>query len=361
MSGMVLLEEQKKLNARIQVAGNVELVLDYGNPVAEHNHVRQNVGMIDLAFIGKIKLTGKDNSFYLHNRLSNSIETLKPGEGCYATLLDYKGRMISDLYVYRLSDFILVTTPPDTRKELATNFQKFIFGEDVQVEDITETWGIISVQGPNSKILLDQVIQPSIDKLSILQNVEREFKGLKGIIIQTVWTGEEGYHLVYPNQVIQPLWLDLLEKGKTLNVKPFGLTAFDTLRLEAGIPIFGRDMTQDNIPLEADLKHAISYTKGCYPGQEVIAKITNLSHPWRILIGLEIQSDSPIPAHSVIQVKGEHIGHVTSSAFSPTLNKIIGLGYVKWDYREPGNEVDVEWNGTKKSAIIRTLPFYIRS
>lgn len=326
----------------------------------EVENVRKNVGIINLSFIGKIKLTGKDNAAYLHNRLSNSIETLKPGQGCYATLLDYKGRMISDMHVYRQADYILVTTIPETCKELVANFQKFIFSEDVQVEDITESWGVISVHGPKSKTLLDRLITPPIGELSLLDNVEKEFEGNKGVIIRTAWTGEEGYHLIYPNLTNQKLWQKLLETGKDLHAQPFSLPTFNILRLEAGIPLFGDDMNQDNIPLEANLKHAISYTKGCYPGQEVIAKITNLSHPWRILVGLEIQSDSPIPSGNSIHLKGEEIGHVTSGAYSPTLNKMIGLGYVKWDYREPGTEVEIDWNGIKKYAVIRTLPFYTR-
>ena len=362
MSVIPLMTIHKQLNANIQITGNAGTILDYGYPIEEHNNVRENVGIIDLSFIVKLKLTGKDNATYLHNRVSNSVETLKPGQGCYAALLDYKGRMISDLWIHLLSDFILVTTGPKSRKELYENFKKFIFSEDVQLEDITESWGIISVQGPYSKTLINKVIDEPLDDMQIRDIREREFQNSKGCITKTEWTGEEGYHLIFPNVIIPALWSVLLDKGKDLRVKPFGMTAFDSLRLEAGIPIFGRDMDHETIPLEANLKErAISYTKGCYPGQEIIARITNLGHPKQMLVGLEIQADNPVLEKSLIYLGENKIGHITSCVYSPTFKKILGLGYVQWDYREPGGKVIIKDVQSEIFAVITALPFYTRS
>ena len=336
-------------------------IMNYGDPIAEHKNTREHVGIIDLSFIGKLKLTGKDVLTYLHNRLSNSIETLKHGQGCYATLLDFKGRMISDMKVYRCSDCVLMLTSPDSKDELLANFKKFIFSEDVVIEDISDKYGLLSVQGPQAKILIERAISPSLEKLEVYGNVEREMEGHKVYILKTDWSGEDGYHLVVPKENTENVWNLLLDKGQDIQVKPFGLTAFNSLRLDNGIPLWGQDMNQENIPLEANLQRAISYTKGCYPGQEIIAKITNLSHPWRILVGLEIQSKTPVPNHSILQQNGEEIGQLTSNAYSPTLDKIIGLGYVKWEYREVGTKVEIESGGSVISAVIKALPFYTRS
>ena len=362
MSVALLLSIHKQLNAHIQKTPDGGNILDYGNAVEEHKNVRENVGIIDLSFIGKIKVTGKDNATYLHNRLSNSIETLKTGQGCYATLLDYKGRMISDLWVHRLADLILVTTNAHTCKELYDNFQKFIFSEDVQFEDITDSWGIISVQGPNSKLLINKVFNSQLDEMQIRDIREMEFQNINGFITKTEWTGEEGYHLIYPNNILSSLWSELINQGKELNVRPFGLTAFDSLRLEAGIPIFNRDMNNENIPLESGLKErAISYTKGCYPGQEIIARITNLGHPRQMLVGLEIQSEKPVSAKSTINVDEQEIGKITSCLYSPTFSKVLALGYVQWGKHEPGGKVEIKTGDSKINAQIVSLPFYTRS
>jgi folate-binding protein YgfZ len=307
---------------------------------------------------GRIVLSGPDRASFLQGLLTNDVGGLKAGEGRYSAYLTPQGRMITDLYVYEIGDVMLVALPLATKDAVLARLDQFIFSEDVQLGDVTAAFSTVAIIGPAAATVVAGIVGADAGALASFAehaSVRVQFDGTPAIVTRVVDTGEPGFD-VY----VEPPHLDALVHAlKHAGIEPIDAATADVLRIEAGLPVFGRDMDETTIPLEAGIEQrAISFTKGCYVGQEVIIRVLHRGHGRvaKRLVGLTVDGDAVPSEGASIAGNGNEIGTVTSSAWSPALDKPIALGYVHRDFTAPGTEVEIA--GTR--AIVTALPFVAR-
>ena len=299
---------------------------------------RERAGLITRTR-GLIVVSGQDRASYLQGLLTNDIAALRVGQGCYAAYLTAQGRMVSDLHVYELGDVILLALPGATTAAVLAKLDQFIFSEDVQLGDASDTLASIAIVGPNAARILSPLVGAELAELVGLPdhgNVRRIVDGQTLIVLRVADTGEPGYELIVGRDQM-PALMQALRTAGALDVDA---DTAEVLRVEAGVPLFGRDMDEDTIPLEAGIEQqAISFTKGCYVGQEVIIRVLHRGHGRvaRRLVGLVFGGDDQLPPPgTTLHVADREVGLVTSSALSPALGCPIALGYVKRDVLESG-------------------------
>lgn len=310
---------------------------------------------------GRIVVSGRDRATYLQGLLTNDIPALTEGHGCYAAYLTPQGRLISDLLVYELGDVILLTLPLSTKDTVLAKLDQFIFSEDVQLGDVSDTFGSVVVVGPDAALAVNALIGVDVATLAALPvhgNLRGTASGQPVIVLRVDDTGEPGFELLVPAEALDAVRALLMAAGA---VDADEATA-EQLRIEAGVARFGADMDEETIPLEAGIEaQAISFTKGCYVGQEVIIRVLHRGHGRvaRKLVGLTFDPAAAVPAPgTVLHADDKEIGRITSSAFSPATGRPVALGYVKRDFVEPGTAVTTA-DGT--SAQVTSLPFVARA
>ncbi|HMD35819.1 MAG TPA: glycine cleavage T C-terminal barrel domain-containing protein [Vicinamibacterales bacterium] len=304
----------------------------------------------DAAFIdrsearGRIAITGADRRSYLQGLLTNDVASLEPGLGCYAAYLTAQGRMIADAYVYELGDLMLLSVARAVKDTVLAKFDQFIFSEDVQLGDVTDTFAQIAVVGPRAASALAGVLSASASLDALPEHGSTRTAtagGAAAIVIRIADAGADGFDVYVERANAGSLIASLNAAG----VRALDPAAADALRIEAGIPLFGRDMDEETIPLEAGIEsRAISFTKGCYVGQEVIIRVMHRGHGRvaRRLVGLRIAGDRVPADRAAIRSGDREIGYVTSAAFSPPQHAAIALGYVHRDFVEPGTSVTID-------------------
>jgi tRNA-modifying protein YgfZ len=320
---------------------------------------RRHVASIDRSSRGRILVSGADRASYLQGLLTNDIAALKPGHGCYAAYLTPQGRMIADMHVYELGDVILLTLEGDTKDAVLARLDQFIFSEDVRLGDVTSTFAQTGIVGPEAAAVVSRLLSGSTpEMLAALPehgNMRAAFAGEPAIVTRTVDVGEPGYDVFVDRTKAGAFQSALGEAGAA----PLDASTADAIRIEAGVPRFLRDMDKDTIPLEAGIEpRAISFTKGCYVGQEVVIRVLHRGHGRvaRKLVGLVLSAVQPVPTGATVRSGDREIGRVTSSAFSPALQKPIALAYLHRDFVGPGTAVSVDG----APAEVTALPFVSR-
>lgn len=326
--------------------------------VSPHGYqaARRRAASIDRSDRGRIVVSGADRATYLHGLLTNDIAALRAGEGCYAAYLTPQGRMIADLCLYELGDVLLVTMIGDVKDTVAGKFDQFIFAEDVKLGDVTDTFAQIAVVGPDAADVVGKVTSgtdgAALSALGEHGNIRAQLSGQPAIVVRVTETGEPGFDIFVERAQAAALTAALADLG----VVALDAATADALRIEAGVPLFHRDMDEETIPLEAGIEpRAINFNKGCYVGQEVIIRVMHRGHGRvaKKLVGLTLDGNQPPAAGTVINAEDKEIGTVTSSTFSPGVGKPIALGYVKRDFIAPDTVVSV--GGVR--AVVTALPF----
>lgn len=361
----------KSLSANFVEIRGWEMPAHYGNPVGEHLNVRKGVGIMDLTHRGKIRISGKDRTMFLQKILSQDVNKLAPSQGAYSTLLDVKGRMLAYMCLYCDMDSFLIDVEPGLSEKIVQIFTQYLFREDVIVEDVTEKYGLVTVQGPLSRELLSSVTRTEIKDLPECSHLSLHINDVRCKMVRTSYTGEEGYDIYALWDETVSVWEAIVTRDTSHISRnmgsvplPFGLNAFETLRVEAGTPVYSIDVDEHTIPIEATLDKAISYDKGCYIGQETIARIKFRGHVNRTLTGFYI-NEGVVPEkgdriYKVIDDSEHDIGIITSGCFSPTLNRPIALGYIRIEYKEQGGIVYIDRDTKQLTAAVTPLPFYKR-
>jgi folate-binding protein YgfZ len=317
--------------------------------------VRERVAIIDRSDRGLIVVSGRDRASYLQGLLTNDVVVLKPGEGCYAAYLTPQGRMIADVYVYELGDLMLLTLPLEQKDLVLAKLDQLIFSEEVQLGDVTDSFFTTAVVGPGSADLLAGILQDfdeSLESLPEHGNRRGRFDGQPAIVTRISDTGQSGYD-VYVESSQADAFRQALRSGGAAEARP---ETAEAVRIESGVPKFNRDMDQETIPLEAGIEaRAISFSKGCYVGQEVIIRVMHRGHGRvaRKLVGLVVDDETVPPAGARVTSEGREIGRVTSGAMSPALERPIVLAYLHRDFVAPSTIVTV--NGAQ--AKVSALPF----
>lgn len=331
------------------------LPLHYSDPISEHLAVRRDVGITDISYQGVLELTGEDRASFLHRLISNDVENLSVGDGNYATLLTHRGKIIADINLYNLEESIYVITAPQAIDTLFTELDKYIIADDVELKKVTDV-GIIAVAGPNASKLVESVFYTeNLDSLNEFGSVSIEFNNDCVICVRSDIFGGIGFQIITSSGILEELWRSLI--SFRTDVTPFGYQTQESLRIEAGTPVYSKELTDSIIPLEAELDYAIDFEKGCYIGQEIVARMKYRGHPNRLLRGILIQSESLIPVNTKIYDGDKEIGWVTSSTYSPSLEKQIALGYVRMAYTDPGSTVQLDVSEGHITGTIAVLPF----
>jgi folate-binding protein YgfZ len=395
MNQLMLHEFHQSLGARFAELNGAQIVNDYGDWLAEHAALRETAGVIDLGFRSRICLVGADRARFLHGQVTNDVKKLRTGEGCYAAITTAKGKMESDLNIFSLADELLLDFEPGLMEKISQRLEKFIVADDVQIVDAAPHYGLLSVQGPQAadvivaldligrdalpRVQANRQVGPTIVKITdatlgeiyLTNNARLLFCRSRGDEAQIKEKSESphvvaynlenvGFDLFVPNNSLGTVADKLIAAAKGVGGRACGWQAFEIARIEAGIPRFGADMDETNIPLECGIEsRAVSYHKGCYSGQEVINRIHSVGHVNRELRGLRLADDlKTLPQRGdKLFHAGKEVGYVTSVVKSPALNANIALGYVRREANQIGNELTLRTAAGESPAKIVELPF----
>lgn len=361
MKPLSLSEFHVQHGAHFVEINGAQVVGTYRDPALEYTALKSAAGLLDLSFRSRLCLLGADRIKFLHGQVTQDINALQVGQGAYAALITAKGKMQSDLFIHRLTDELLLDFEPGLAEAVSQRLDKYVIADDVQIVDVGEAYGHLSVQGPLAAEILDrlQLGAPTPRELgAFIQITHAELGDL--YVMNRPRLGTAGFDLFVPAAGLQLAAEKLLAAGKPKGLCLAGWGAVETARIEGTIPRFGQDMDETNLPPEAGLDGiAISYSKGCYIGQEVMARLRTYGQVAKALRGIKFQ-----PGTQVLPKKGDkiywsdkEIGYVTSSTASPTLKSNVALGYLRRERNQIGSEVLVDCQGQRFPALIATLPF----
>ncbi len=331
----------------------------------QYRALRDGAGLLNRSDRGRLRLTGRDRRDYLQGLLTNDIAALSAGSGCYACLLTAQGRMIADMYVVETGQAILMDLETAVTARVAGYLEQFVFSEDVEVADVSGSIAQLGVYGPRAADVVGRVLggqgspltAADLDGLAVLASRPWTWHGAAATVVRRDDLGGLGFDLL-----VDVDHSDALDQA-IRNAGAVGVDsgAADVCRIENGRPVFGTDMTEDTIPLEAGIEdRAISLTKGCYVGQEIIVRVLHRGHGRvaRRLVGLTLDPGAAVPAHGAAIRSGDReIGTVTSAAMSPALGRPIALGYVHRDFVEAGTAVAIADGVPASAAVVTRLPF----
>ena len=322
----------------------------------EYNAVKSNVGLFDFSIEGKIIVKGPGRVDFINGLASNDVENLENFNGCYAAFLDKNGKILTDCIVYKFDDFLLINLGIIGKNNIIKKLKDEAALGKSEVEDATLRCALFSLQGPESAELINGIFKSKIELQSQYQSIiiktKNDDEEINILIMKNSRTAEEGYDIYVPVSYYKEFKALIIDNGKQYNLKIINNETYDILRLEAGIPLYGVDFDQNNILPEVTEK-AISYEKGCYVGQEIVARVKNIAKgiTAKKLRLLEIDSNIIPEKNAKIMADNNEIGYVTSAAFSPKLDNAIALGFVKGGFYDDGMMVTI--NNAK--ATIRIL------
>jgi folate-binding protein YgfZ len=357
-------EFHSTLGGRFVDVKGVEAVADYGDALGEHAALTAKAGVLDLGFRGRLCLTGTDRVRFLHGQVTNDIKSLKTGESCYAALVTAKGRMQSDLYVYSLAEELLLDLEPGLTASVTERLERYIVADDVQVIDVAPHYGLLSVQGPQSAAVVSSIAvmaKPPSEPFRYSKIVDPALGEIH--VARQPRLGSEGFDLFVPVAALGRVAEKLVEASRSLGGRTCGWQALEMARIEAGIPRFGQDMDENNLPQECGIEaRSVSYTKGCYIGQEVLNRIHTLGHVNRELRGLRLAdhlTSLPQKGDRLFHA-GKEMGSITSALASPRLKQNIALAQVRRESTQMGTELTLRTAEGESAARVVELPF-IRS
>ena len=349
-----LYESHVKLGAKMVPFAGWEMPLYYSSIIAEHNSVRSSAGIFDIGHMGALKVAGKNALSFLQKTLSNDASKLDIGSSQYSIILNGSGGVIDDIFVYRLPDhYMLIINASNTDKDVAWLKKNII--DDVKLEDIKDNLTLLALQGPRSQDILRKVTDVDLKQLGHHKITSCKVANFPSLVSRTGYTGEDGFEIFLDRSKAEPVWKKLLELGAA----PCGLAARDTLRLEAGMPLYGHEYNEGITPLETGFSFAVKFDKEDFIGKNslLMHKEEGLS---KKLVGIKLKQMG-IPRQGCKMFKnGNLIGYITSGTMSPTLKTPIGMGYVKIENSDIGSILDVEIRGKMVPAEIVKLPFYKR-
>ncbi len=361
MEPLVLAEFHRALNAQFAEVGGVQVVGSYGAARAEHAALRETAGLLDFSFRSRLCVTGADRARFLHGQVTNDIQCLQAGEGCYAALVTAKGKMQSDLNVYCLEAELLLDFEPALTERVSQRLEKFIVADDVQVTDVAPLYGLLSVQGPKASAAMTALglIHELPGRAFAFVKLDHAKLG-EVYLMNQPRLGTAGFELFVPTPGLRNLAERLNGCVCAVGGRPVGWQAFETARIEAGVPRFGADMDETKFPQECGIEgRAVSYTKGCYIGQEVLNRIHTLGHVNKELRGLRLVDDLeklPVKGDKLFQA-GREAGHVTSAAFSQVMKGNIALAELRQEAGSVGNELILKSAAGESRARVVELPF----
>jgi len=362
-----LYEYHREHGRLIEFAG-FEMPVWYEGIIPEHNAVRNAVGIFDTSHMGRMRAEGPDAERFLNYVVTNDVSALEPGRGLYTVMCNERGGIVDDLIIYKLapSRFFVVYNASNREKDFKW-FLRHSEGFDVELKDVSDEIAMIAVQGPKALRTLEKISSRPLSDVERFQIVELELSGVEAMAARTGYTGEDGFEVFIfdatpdrPEKALK-VWDSLLEAGEEFGIKPCGLGARDSLRLEAGLCLYGNDIDESINPLEARLRWVVKFKKPSdFIGREALLRIREEGVK-RFRVGIKMEERGiPRKGYEIWDGEGrQKIGVVTSGGYSPTLNVGIAMGYVPREYRKLGTPVRINIRGRLAGGkIVKFHPFY---
>jgi folate-binding protein YgfZ len=349
-----LLSEHQKAGATLASYHGCVLPATFTNFADEHRAAREAVSIFDTNWHTIVELTGPDRVRYLNAIVSNDVKSLGEGRGTLALLLTPQGHILAELEIYALQEKLLVLSHASVRERTIATLDKFIIMDDVTLSDSTERFGSFAIEGPRAGTVIAEACGLSLEGFSEHAIAEVPIDGVACFLIRHPHFGLPGAEIIAPREHLALLWQNLRASVLAQHGAAIGMSAMDSLRLEAGIPRFPDDFNDTVIPHEAALEAThISFTKGCYTGQEIVERVRSRGQVNRRRVQLKFSTPEPpapltrlrareaeTPAAASTAAAPKEVGIITSSAFSPAANAAIGMAYVRREHNAPGTILD---------------------
>ena len=348
-------ETHRRLGASMSEREGWLLPSSYGDPASEYRAVRGGgAGLIDLSSRARIEVSGAEAVQFLNGMITNDVKALEESAWMPAAFPTVQGRLIAQARVLHRGGSFLFDTEAVTHERVLKTLERFTLAGDFRVTDLTSETALLSVQGSRAVEVISAVLGEEAARVERGRVFTAQWRDQSLTIIRATHTAEDGFDLFSSVTDAQALWDALISSG----AQPVGYEALEVLRIEAGLPRYGVDMDESNVVLEAGLDDAVSFTKGCYIGQEIIARIHWRGHVAKRLAGLSLDAAGTVQREDKVRaIDGKEIGRLTSVTFSPRLNRTIALGYVKYDSLAPGTQVTIASGDQERAAQVAELPF----
>ena len=336
----------------------------YSSDLAEHEAVRTKAGLFDISHMGEIFIEGKDAASFLDYALVGAASEIAVGRAKYSLICTEAGGILDDLIVYRLGDASYLVVANASNKDVVFGaFQKRVTGFDTEVRDESDSWVLLAIQGPKSVEILRAITSAPLSDLKYYAISEAKIADVDCLLARTGYTGEDGFEIYIPVASAEQVFDALMAAGTKFDLMPTGLACRDTLRLEAGMPLYGHEMNEGVNPYQAGFGKVVRLDKpGDFVGKAALKKLSE-SKPSKVLVGLTGEGKRAARADYEIFTEGSDkaVGVITSGALSPTLGFPVAMGYLNSELAEAGTKVSVDVRGTKLEFEVVKLPFYKRT
>jgi len=359
MKNTALTHIHEALGAKLVPFAGYNMPVQYEGVKAEHLTVRNGVGVFDVSHMGEFLITGKNALSLIQKVTSNDASKLKDGDAQYSCFPNDDGGIVDDLICYRLNEekYLLVVNASNIEKDWNWISKK---NEDINAElrDVSEGYSLLAIQGPKAIEAMQSLTSEDLAAIKFYTFKVSDFAGIDNVIISaTGYTGSGGFEIYCKNSEVEQVWNKIFEAGKDFGIKPIGLAARDTLRLEMGYCLYGNDIDDTTSPIEAGLGWITKFSKEFTNSKALKAQKEN--GVTRKLVAFELtERGIPRQGYDIVNVNGMKIGIVTSGTMSPSLNKGIGLGYVPKEISKSGNQIFIQVRKKAIPATIVKLPFY---
>ncbi|MEQ8323369.1 MAG: glycine cleavage system aminomethyltransferase GcvT [Vicingaceae bacterium] len=358
MLDTALRAKHEALGAKIVPFAGYNMPLQYTGLIDEHLNVRENVGLFDVSHMGEFFVRGEGALAFLQHVTTNDVSKLFPGKVQYSCMPNDKGGIVDDLLVYKLDEayYMLVVNASNIQKDWDWLMKHK--PHDAEMTNRSDDYSLLAVQGPKAKELMSKLTELNLEEMSYYTVKEGQIAGIDDVIISTTgYTGSGGFEVYVANKYAEQMWDAIMEAGKDLGIKPAGLAARDTLRLEMGFCLYGNDIDDHTSPMEAGLGWITKFSKEFT--NSIALKEEKENGSANKLVGFELlERGIPRKDYPITDKSGNVIGRVTSGTMAPSLNKAIGLGYVPSNLSAPESEIYVEIRSKLIPAKVVTLPFY---
>jgi aminomethyltransferase len=336
-----------------------EMPVQYSAIVAEHHAVRRAAGLFDIAHMGRLKFTGPEAAKLLDHLVTNDVTSLAVGQIKYALITNEQGGILDDVLVYRLDDAFLLVVNASNRKKILDWIENHRGRFQVTVEDQTVPRFMLALQGPKAQALLQSLVDADLASIKYYFGTPARVMQQSAYVSRTGYTGEDGFEVIIPVDHARALWEALIAAGTPVGLLPAGLGCRDTLRLEAGMPLYGHELNETIDPFTAGLAFGIRLDAGEFIGRGALAAAK--ANPERLRrVGLELAGKRIAREGALVFAGDNQVGRVTSGTFSPTLERSIAMAYVPAAQSAVGTDLSVDIRGQREPAKIVKLPFYKR-
>ncbi len=358
MKNTALSHIHESLGAKMVPFAGYNMPVQYEGVNAEHETVRTGVGVFDVSHMGEFILRGPKALDLIQKVTTNDASKLYDGRAQYSCLPNNDGGIVDDLLVYKMSDeeYLLVVNASNIEKDWNWIKSHNTFG--VEMTDISDSMSLLAVQGPKATETLQKLTDVNLSEVKYYHFTKGTFAGVDNVILSaTGYTGSGGFELYIPNEVAEEVWKKVFEAGEEFGIKPIGLAARDTLRLEMGFCLYGNDIDDTTSPFEAGLGWITKFTKE-FTNSDNLAKQKEAGVTKKLVAFEMIDRGIPRHDYSIVDAEGNNIGRVTSGTQSPSLKKAIGLGYVNNEFTAEGSEIYLDIRNKSVKAKVVKLPFY---